>query len=59
MSLPGGFQKGTFMDHTTDGNEKGLLDFIGGAALVYGIFVIVVGALFTLMLLFGKPVEEV
>ena len=47
------------MNHTTDGTEKGLLDFIGGAALVYGIFVVVVGALFTLMLLFGKPVEEV
>ena len=40
--------------------DKDTKDFgalVTGAAAVYALFVLLVGALFTLMLFFGKPVE--
>ncbi len=46
------------MNHVTGENEKDFWDFVTGASILYAIFVFVVGALFTLMLFFGKPVEQ-
>jgi len=40
------------------GNDKGFPDIIAGAFLPYALFVAIVGSLFTLMLFFGKPVEQ-
>lgn len=38
-------------------NNKDFWNFVADAAIVHVILVLVVGGLFTLMLLFGKPVE--
>lgn len=39
-------------------SNKDFWDFFAGAAVVYAVFVFIVGGLFTLMLLFGEPVIE-
>lgn len=39
-------------------DNKDLWDFVTGAGIVYAVFVFIVGGLFTLMLLFGEPVEQ-
>lgn len=46
------------MQPTFEETNKEFWDFITGAAIVYAVFVFIVGGLFTLMLLFGEPVEE-
>ncbi len=41
-----------------DENNKDFPEIVTGAALVYAFFVLLVGGLFTLMLLFGEPVAQ-
>ena len=46
------------MYHASRDSEKSAWDYLAIPALLYVVFVVVVGALFTLMLLFGEPVDE-
>lgn len=46
------------MQSPLEDNNKDFWDFVTGASIVYAVFVFIVGGLFTLMLLFGEPVEE-
>lgn len=46
------------MNPPEQGTNKDFWDFFAGAAVVYAVFVLIVGGLFTLMLLFGEPVVE-
>lgn len=46
------------MNPPEQGTNKDFWDFFAGAAVFYAVFVLIVGGLFTLMLLFGEPVVE-
>lgn len=46
------------MNPQAGAENKDFWDFVTGASILYAVFVLVVGALFTVMLLFGEPVEQ-